>query len=259
MRRNSLAGAVVLALAVMGSAVGLAAPATANPAGLPTWFLAPSLAALRNEIDRTWPARSRASDGWIGDRAHRRSPSDHNPVGYRNGPSYGSMGSVHALDVTASGIDTSAVLNAVIGDSRVAYVIFSGRIWSASRGWASTAYYGDPHTTHIHISLRGESAATALAAERDTSRWLGSGTRGVSTSSNRTSWAGKYRPGARGSHITEIQRRLNAWGFLRSAPTGRFGKQTRRAVRNFQKALGWHGHRANGLPGKATLKQLGVR
>lgn len=266
--KTTAAATVALALALMTATLGLAAPsAKAEPSGLNNWFLAPSLVQLRAEIDRLWPARSRVSDGWIGDRRHEKAPSHHNPVGHRNGPGYGTLGAVHALDITASGIDTSRVLNAVIGDSRVGYVIHGGRIWSAARGWAPKSAYGDPHNHHIHISLRGGSAATARASERNTRSWLSGGHSAVNTSApkkskkpgRKTAGVATYRLGSRGSHITEIQRRLHSWGFLSSSPTGRFGKQTRKAVRKFQKALGWHGRRADGIPGKGTLKQLGVR
>lgn len=43
------------------------------------WYLAPSLAQLRAEVNARWPKRSKASDGTIGDRAHSARTSDHNP------------------------------------------------------------------------------------------------------------------------------------------------------------------------------------
>jgi len=58
--------------------------------------LAPSLKQLRTEVDVAWPMRSKRSDGWIGDAAHLARTSDHNPD---------ADGIVHALDITAEGIN----------------------------------------------------------------------------------------------------------------------------------------------------------
>lgn len=341
--------AAALGLALLFSSLTLGGAARASVgAGGANFFLAPSLVQLQREVNARWPNRSRVSDGWIGDRYHRKGRSDHNPVGHRNGPAHGTRGSVHALDITASGISTSTLLNAVIGDHRVAYVIYNGRIYSAGYGWAARTYSGDPHRTHIHISLRSDSPSGARAAENDTSSWFGSGggrptrtdgsnrwlgasgtavknlqralirrgytipagatgyfgtqtKKAVQRFQRRQGWSGgaadgipgpttmrrlglspsgsvskkpsrskaprrtsrpgssRYAPGARGPHIKEMQRRLNSWGFtIKSGATGYFGAETRRAVRRFQQASGFGGRRANGIPGTATLRRLGL-
>jgi hypothetical protein len=36
---------------------------------------------LRAQVNKRWPTREKASDGWIGDRAHASRKSDHNPDG----------------------------------------------------------------------------------------------------------------------------------------------------------------------------------
>jgi peptidoglycan hydrolase-like protein with peptidoglycan-binding domain len=335
--------ALMLTAGLLAPAAAIAAPS--QPVGLGPWFVSPSLVQLKREVDARWPHRSRLSDGTVGDRAHRRSTSDHNPVGHRNGPQYGTPGAVHALDITTSGIDPSAVVAATVGDRRVAYVIYNSRIWSAARGWAARPYYGDPHSSHIHISLRPDSPAAARSAEYDTSRWLGGSTPAAAPSSSNTwyglsgpvvrrlqralisrgysipagatgnfgdqtrsavaafqrrqGWAGSgipyrktrrhlglegrpkrsatvrpaaapsrahsgarslgYYPGARGQHIMKLQRRLMRWGFHPAArATGRFGKNTRAAVRRFQRTCGWSRRSADGMPGKPTLRRLGL-
>lgn len=134
-----------------------------------TPVLAPSLVQLRREIDLRWPGRSKASDGWIGDTAHQARRSEHNPD---------PDGIVRAIDVTAAGIDVKTVLDATIRDSRVHYVIHARQIWSRSHGWKKRPYTGsNPHTTHIHISIRNAtseraSAATRAAAAADTRPWI---------------------------------------------------------------------------------------
>jgi len=125
------------------------------------WRLAPSLVALENEFNRFWPRRSQASDGSIGDRAHRHRVSDHNPVG----------GWVTAIDITndpRSGLDVHAQMRTLAsrGDRRIKYLISNHQIWEPGRGWRP--YSGEnPHTRHAHISVENTSAA-----RDNTSPWL---------------------------------------------------------------------------------------
>lgn len=130
--------------------------------------LIPSLAALRDEFNRTFPGRSRYSDGWIGDAAHQAGPSDHNPD---------ERGYVHAIDVTKDlntpGASMQEIVNKIVADcragreTRLTYVIFNRRIASASRGWTWRDYSGsNPHDKHAHFS-----GSNAPAKERNTARW----------------------------------------------------------------------------------------
>lgn len=127
----------------------------------PGFYLAPSLVALFNEIDTRWPDRSIKSDGWIGDAAHQARKSDHNPDREAGGV-------IRAVDITRKGIDVDVLLEAVVGDPRVWYVIYNRRICSATKGWKWLGYRGiNPHTEHVHISLKH-----TRPAETMTSRWL---------------------------------------------------------------------------------------
>lgn len=118
------------------------------------WRLAKSLDKLRNQVNAAYPGRNKASDGTIGDAAHRAGQSDHNPD--KNGV-------VRALDLThdmSSGMDAGALANAIIEsrDPRVSYLIWNKKILVPSwpSGWTWQAYNGDnPHTKHIHISVHG--------------------------------------------------------------------------------------------------------
>lgn len=124
-------------------------------------YLAPSLVALFNEVDARWPARSKASDGWIGDAAHLARSSDHNP-------DKAAGGVVRAIDVTAQGINVPELLAAIIRDPRVWYVIWNRQIASVTYGWKWQNYTGtNPHTKHIHISIKHN-----RAAETSTARWF---------------------------------------------------------------------------------------
>lgn len=125
------------------------------------WHLAPSLVALINEVDARWPARSKDSDGSIGDASHAARASEHNP-------DYSAGGVVRAVDVTAAGIDVPELLHVLIGDSRVWYVIWNRRIASVTHGWVWKPYDGaSPHTHHVHISVR-----KFRPAETSTALWF---------------------------------------------------------------------------------------
>ncbi len=228
------------------SAVALL-PAASPASNVSASYLAPSLQRLRSEVNARWPGRSRASDGWLGDKYHQAKRSDHNSVGHPNGPSFGTPGAVHAIDVTASGIDVAALLAAVVGDSRIAYVIHNSTIWSRTTNWAPRPYTGDRHTTHVHVSLRADSQSAAVQAEQNTSQWL------------------RAKAGASGSvalsaeQVRALQRALIARGFsIPAGATGTFGSQTKAAVAAFQRSQGWRGSGADGLPGPQTLSRLGV-
>lgn len=111
-------------------------------------YLAPALAQLRYEVNVAHPKRDRASDGWIGDKAHQNRKSDHNPDPLPNGV-------VRALDIDDDGMDKVALRNAVLHDKRVEYFIQDGLIYTRRNGFRAQKYTGpNPHTSHAHISLR---------------------------------------------------------------------------------------------------------
>lgn len=107
---------------------------------------AKSLVKLRDQVNSTWPNRSKLSDGMLGDSAHQATASDHNPD---------SNGVVKAFDIThdpANGLDAGALAEKLIKDPRTWYVIWNRRIWEAGT-WKS--YSGpNPHTKHVHISTK---------------------------------------------------------------------------------------------------------
>lgn len=233
-------------------------PAAMMASGIDQWYLAPSLVALRTEVNLRWPGRDRSSDGWVGDAYHASRTNSHNPVGSPGGPGVGTKGAVHALDITANGINVTSVLRAVVGDSRVWYVIYDRKIWSRTTGWAPVRYTGDPHTTHIHVNLREGSQRIAVAAERDNSRWL-SGSSGSTARAAGTSARSMLTPKLTNSGTKALQRALISAGYhIPSGPTGWYGPETTRAVRAFQQAQGWSGSGADGIAGSQTLRRLGV-
>lgn len=113
------------------------------------WRVAYSLAKLKDQVNAGYPNRSKGSDGFVGDTAHAATVSDHNP---------NSAGVVTAFDIThdpANGLDI-AVLAQALADSRdvrIKYLIRNSQILIPANGWSWTAYSGDPHTNHLHISV----------------------------------------------------------------------------------------------------------
>lgn len=139
-----------------------------------TWRTARSLNVLLGEVNAAAPARSKVSDGTIGDAAHASRDSDHNPWVIDDQ----GVGVVRARDVThdpAGGVDGNK-LSAAIGDllgkhpalGSGAYVIWNRRIKSTDRlaeGWRP--YTGsNPHDHHVHVSV-----ATARSGYDSGARW----------------------------------------------------------------------------------------
>jgi len=133
-----------------------------------SWYAATPLITLREALNRHWPKRDHASDGFIGDARHAAIKSDHNPDPTSNPP-----GCVRGGDYDADGIDAGFVAEHLrqlghAGDYRLAhggYVIFNGRIAGDWTGWQWVPYTGsDDHSGHIHVT-------TAAAADREAGPW----------------------------------------------------------------------------------------
>lgn len=141
---------------------GFALDAAASPvAAAPgPWRVAKALFALREQVNAMAPNRRKKSDGTIGDAAHASRDSDHNPWVRDAG-----VGVVTAMDIThdpLGGCDAGVLANALLAsrDPRIKYVIFNRRIASHVRKGAAAPFqwrpYGgsNPHTQHVHISVR---------------------------------------------------------------------------------------------------------
>jgi hypothetical protein len=137
-----------------------------------------ALVTLRSEFNAIAPKRDKASDGWIGDKAHEASVSDHNDDETGNVPirDADSTHEVHAIDVDASGpwpdgLTMEKIVQFVLArcrsgaEPRLRYIIYNRRIWSASSGWAQQTYTGaNPHTEHAHFSASYDTAREASTA-----------------------------------------------------------------------------------------------
>jgi hypothetical protein len=213
-----------------------------------SYYLAPCLVSLRDEINTRWPERDKGSDGWIGDPTHAARVSDHNPD---------SKGCVHAIDVDVDGIDVDLLLKQVIGDPRVWYVIFDRRIYSRTYGWAARVYTGtNPHTAHVHVSIRYD-----RAYEDNTATWLGP-TRPRRTKGGKlptvdlSNVLARIEDGHQAHDgIARIQAALNnRYGFGLEVD-GHWGRDTTTAYRQHERAI--QSPRPEGTPGQRSLSELG--
>jgi hypothetical protein len=119
-------------------------------------WLSKSAVQLREQIDDSYPSRSRRSDGWVADLRHQQAgKSDHIPDPKSNGV-------VRAIDIDASLSDNrgdSAYLADQLrlygkNSGRISYVIHLGKIASPVLGWRWRKYKGfSPHNHHIHCSF----------------------------------------------------------------------------------------------------------
>ena len=119
-------------------------------------WLSKAAVQLREQIDDSYPNRSRKSDGWIADLRHQQAgKSDHIPDK--------SNGCVRAIDIDARLSDNKGD-SAYLADQirqygknygRISYVIHLGKIASPVLGWRWRTYRGfSPHNHHIHISFK---------------------------------------------------------------------------------------------------------
>lgn len=231
------------------------------------WYVAPALLTLRDETNAAYPDRDKASDGTIGDPSHAARESDHNPDWDSEPP-----GAVRAMDLDSNGAPgvltdlVRDVLRATIGDARVWYVIWDGKIYSRTYGWQPRVYKGtNPHDHHAHVSLQGMevSAAAAHAYAFDTSPWgvgeTPSGPTLPAVRLHRVLDAARHpRKAWAPVNVRRVQRAMVARGMRTVTVNGKWDAATRQAYRTWQERLGYRGADANGLPGVRSLTLLGA-
>ncbi|WP_299971630.1 hypothetical protein [uncultured Roseobacter sp.] len=126
---------------------------------LRSWRPAHSLKILRQQLDGLFPARSKSSDGFIGDTNHCPGSSDHCPNILVDG-----VGVVAAFDCThdpQNGCDMHVVTRAIANsrDKRVKYIIYNSKVCSSYpigdfEAWEWRPYSGsNPHERHAHFSV----------------------------------------------------------------------------------------------------------
>lgn len=130
------------------------------------WVLTRGLTTVRNEFNKVFPSRDKASDGTLGNRPHAESISGHNPdrTGRAEYKDADAKDEVRALDVDKdlrSNVSMEYVVQYLVKRARAGfyvpfeYVIFNKRIWCEDDGWKTHEYNGaNDHTGHVHFSGR---------------------------------------------------------------------------------------------------------
>jgi murein L,D-transpeptidase YcbB/YkuD len=203
---------------------------------------APALLKLREQVNHMFPNRSRVDDCMVGDLSHQSRISDHNPNRF---------GIVTALDLTHDprhGFDSYAFADYLkdTADPRIKYVISNRRIWNTSDGWRR--YIGlNPHDHHVHISVKGQQKYYNDDSDWDLSEFQSGEQPDAPT-------ADLPHPilyvGSKGNDVRYLQRLLGI------EQDGDFGKQTQRAVLDFQRR---NGLVRDGVVGRQTWTKLLTR
>ena len=118
---------------------------------------------LRDQLNERFPKRDKRSDGWIGDTAHSKRASLHNPD--RNGwvhaldidEDFGAPGSseefcAQLLEYVRAGLDHGRILH-IVYDNRVASGTFPNRRGRPLTWWVWRRDANLGHEKHIHISF----------------------------------------------------------------------------------------------------------
>lgn len=232
-----------------------------------SYYPAPCLVVLRDEVDREHPGRDKRSDGWVGDTSHRESGRPENG-GSKHNPNR--RGAVDARDFDSSALDVARLVACAIRHPSVRNVIYNRKIRSKGYGGGLSrayAYHGpSPHTEHVHVDVE-----MTVGQENDRRSWgyyRGGKTSPVVHVPARPA-AGRKAPTGGMTKMPALRRNPKVvlaatrtlqralvrlgYGVGRSGADGRFGGDTWRAVRSFQ---GRYGLGRDGVVGPKTWVAL---
>lgn len=211
-----------------------------------SWREAKSLLKLRSQVDALWPNRDRRSDGEIGDLAHSKRKSDHNP---------NAAGVVTAWDCDrelggqpegSNDGPTVAILVAKLQasrDPRIKYLIWNGQITVKGDISKWKPYHGlNAHKHHMHISVSSDPKLYD-----DDSDWNLDATAPLSQPAEPSTHM--LTKGMKGDEVKTLQHALKI------IEDGVFGPATEKAVQAFQAE---HGLRQDGMVGPQTRAALGI-
>jgi peptidoglycan hydrolase-like protein with peptidoglycan-binding domain len=200
---------------------------------------------LLEQVNEAAPSRSKQSDGWIGDEAHRDRKSDHNP---------NAKGVVQAMDFThdpAGGCDSYKLAEALRTrkDPRIKNVISNHRIFAGEAGpnpWLWRKYTGsNPHSLHVHVSVVDDPKLYD-----DESEWDLGQAAFVPDMTATPIDLPRLRVGSKGFYVEMMQTCLHLPDRERD---GEYGKETKIAVQQFQRD---HRLEDDGIVGPYTWKEL---
>lgn len=215
---------------------------------MPRARLVPAGVTLRDQVNKKWGSRDKATDGWLGDAKHKARISDHNAD---------KDGWVHAIDIDEDflGSGRGQAVAKEFADQliqlaregkdggRLKYVVYENKIASGTyptKFWVwREGNWG--HTKHIHVSFTDKAetngAPFALPIFSDGPKPTPS-VPPVPNSQKPFPGNNFVKFGAKNDFVKEMQKRLIAKGFsIPAGATGNYGKQTADAVKNFYRSI----------------------
>lgn len=218
-----------------------------------------SLDTLVKQVNKLAPNRSKASDGWIGDKAHAARKSEHNPD---------KDGSVDAVDIThdpKNGCDAQKLADAIVKsrDKRVKTLIHNSKILTPARGWTWRKYSGaNPHKTHLHIDVVDVYQDNTTTWDID-SAFGKTSAKPADLGLTNKQVESVLKRGSRGEFVVLLQKDLISLGYDvgPDGADGIFEKDTETAVKAFQTDMkmdeidGWAGPKTMAAIGKAIADQ----
>ncbi|GIJ30163.1 hypothetical protein Vqi01_53250 [Micromonospora qiuiae] len=188
------------------------------------WYLNQALTNFRNAVNAAYPNRDKKSDGTIGDAAHQKTSSDHNPD---------PDGSVDAWDmdveVNGDGMpyreDIERLKRVFEQHESAQYWIHDHLIASRGSGWVRRVYTGSsPHTEHVHWNTRE-------SHERSTKPWVIPAPTGEVSSMF-------CKLNDNNDAVEVLQRQLATLGYYKGAIDRHYGPLTAAALLACRKAMG---------------------
>lgn len=203
---------------------------------------------LRNQVNKEWPSRDKASDGWIGDAAHAsRDGWGTNGKGSYHNPD--PNGIVHAIDLGDAflGKGTGQKVAKKFADElatycregrdegRIAHIVYEDQVASGTdKNWHFRGS-GFDHFHHIHISFTDKANHNGEKFDLPIFKSSPNPTNKIPPYPGRM----KLQYQSKNSGVRNLQKQLIKTGFpIPDGPTNYYGDQTTAAVKKFYASVG---------------------
>jgi hypothetical protein len=209
---------------------------------------------LRDQANKRWPSRDKASDGWIGDAAHAaRDGWGTNGKGSYHNPD--PRGVVHAIDLDEDFLGKGKGQKVAMefaqqlatycregkDGGRIAHIVYEGQVASATANNWHFRGSGYGHFQHIHISFTnradndGRKFDLPIFEENKPKPPAPPKPSKIPAYPGRSALSYKQR----NKDVKKMQEQLIKEGFaIANGPTGFYGDQTVSAVKKFYLSLG---------------------
>lgn len=211
---------------------------------------------LRDQVNKKWPNRDKASDGWIGDAAHQANSGwGTNGRGSYHNPD--PRGVVHAIDLDEDFLGKGKGGQKIAmefaeqlatycregkDNGRIAHIVYEGKVASATANNWHFRGSGYSHFQHIHISFTNKADSDGskfiLPIFKDEEQKPVPPAPKPEQKIPAYPGRSKLIRGQRNSDVKAMQRQLIKKGFsILNGPTGFYGDQTVAAVKKFYSSL----------------------